>query len=243
MGLSLKEIRDICYTPQKRKLPFLRRLFYREPSFLITKLLLYTSITGNQVTFVSLIIGLIVVYLFSLGNYVESVMGGLLLYFFFLFDQIDGNIARIRKEASPLGQYYDRLVHRILEPLIFIALGYGLYKKSGEIYFLLIGILIALSILWIYSFMSEKYRVFWEIKLKRKEEEKKKRKKSLLNLLKKIYDLTGFLFRMPSLIIIILIFVILDYVHILLYFYAIFMPLIALGTFIYETRIRFKDVS
>ena len=63
------------------------------------------------------------------------------------------------------------------------------------------------------------------------------------NSLKKIFDKVGVLSRMPGTLNVITIAAFFNYTHIVLYFYIFFMPLVALGSFLYESRIRFNRLE
>jgi phosphatidylglycerophosphate synthase len=244
---SIKEIRKLSLKDQSLD-AWSTRVFYRKTGTYLTWLLLHTSISPSQTTFVSLITGLIAVYFFTFGRYEMGILAALLYELYYLFDVSDGDIARFKKIGSPKGHYFDRLVHAVLEPLIFIGISIGAYKQLNNILFLYLGYLISFSLMIFRIFIAEKYRIFVQYKLylvkKNKESNKNINKpKSLLQKLKEMHDSIGFIFRTPALFNIILIAAIFGKLHYLLYFYGLFLPLLSIGNFYYESIIRFDNIE
>jgi phosphatidylglycerophosphate synthase len=58
----------------------------------------------------------------------------------FVLDCADGQLARLRKTASPLGHLLDFLMDEIKAFMVFGAIAVRLWTFSGEIYYLLAGI-------------------------------------------------------------------------------------------------------
>ena len=69
--------------------------FNRPAGRWLSKVLIHTPITPNQVSLVSMLIGLLSAYCFSLGNYGLGVIGSILLQVSAMVDCIDGDIARM----------------------------------------------------------------------------------------------------------------------------------------------------
>ena len=79
----------------------------------------FKFLTPNRVTLLALIAGLVSAFFFSTGSFTA---GAFSYYIFFLFDCIDGKLARLTKNFSPLGAFYDFTVDRI----VVSAMGFGL---------------------------------------------------------------------------------------------------------------------
>ena len=82
--------------------PLVRHLSYR-----LTPILLKTPITPNQITTISLLLGLICAVCFTQGNWIAGVIGGLLLVASYTFDNCDGEIARLKNMSSEFGAKLD----------------------------------------------------------------------------------------------------------------------------------------
>lgn len=124
---SIKELRKICQKPLK-EYNLLREGIWRIPSIYITKLMLYTSVMPNQVTFFMIFCGFFATFFFSLGNYWSFVVGALVLEFVYVLDGVDGEIARYRKISSSTGVFLDLVSHISNTAIPFIGLTIGLYK-------------------------------------------------------------------------------------------------------------------
>jgi phosphatidylglycerophosphate synthase len=145
--LKIKELRQICQTPVQDQDPFYGRFFSRKISIYVTKVLLYTPISANQVTTIMLLTGIVASFLFSYGIYIYSIIGSLLLQFFFILDCVDGEIARYRRTYSNLGVYIDRISHNITDSIIYIGITYGLYTRYHDPIIFAFGYSAAISIL------------------------------------------------------------------------------------------------
>ena len=72
---------------------------------------LYTKLTPNQVTIISLIPLLVAFVLSYVGTEMWTFIWAILLFFLWnLLDGVDGNMARYRKQFSKMGSVYDAMV-------------------------------------------------------------------------------------------------------------------------------------
>jgi phosphatidylglycerophosphate synthase len=70
-----------------------------------------------------------------------NLLGFCLLYLAFLLDKVDGEIARYRRVESLRGMLLDRFHHRLVEPLVFLAVAYREYQMSSSTGVLVAGLL------------------------------------------------------------------------------------------------------
>lgn len=110
--------------------------------------MLYTPITANQVTLLSMIAGFAAGVLFGSGTYFQSLAGALLLQLWLILDCVDGEVARYRRTAGICGKYVDTINHCITEPFVFLCIGFGLYVLFDNISIFVLGVLVALFIGW-----------------------------------------------------------------------------------------------
>ena len=74
----------------------------RPIAFIIVKLLYPTNVTPNQVSYTAILFGLISAFFFSLGTLTGFLVGGLLYFFILILDCVDGMIARLKKNGTPI---------------------------------------------------------------------------------------------------------------------------------------------
>jgi hypothetical protein len=142
---TIKELRKICQRPDCTQ---------RSVSIYFTKLLLYTKISPNQVTFIDDIFGISGAFLFFVSSNWAFVIGGILLQFFEIFDCVDGEIARYLKVKGVLNrsiaeenrtEFLQDIIHPILHPLMFLGLGFGLFRLYPNLLILILSFAAALG--------------------------------------------------------------------------------------------------
>lgn len=83
------------------------RLYMRPLSIYMTRALLETPVTPNQMSIVTLFIALLSAYLVALPDYLFCLAGGLLHIFMRIVDCVDGELARLRYQTSRFGEWLD----------------------------------------------------------------------------------------------------------------------------------------
>ena len=132
---SISELRKICQKQVPD--PDFRRRVTRYFSIYLTKLLLYTPITANQVSFLTIIISIMSGFFFALGNYSYSLIGIFLMQLALILDANDGEIARYRKSASLNGQFVDIVSHSIAIPAALMGITIAF---SDSLMYLILGL-------------------------------------------------------------------------------------------------------
>ena len=107
----------------------------------VVRLLYPTSVMPNQVTVLSLVFGLA-----SAGFYVSGipdalVWGAVFLYGKVFFDNVDGNLARVRGTTSRFGRFLDSLADFLVTVLVYIAVTVVLVRTSGMPEYWVLGLL------------------------------------------------------------------------------------------------------
>jgi phosphatidylglycerophosphate synthase len=118
-------------------------LFTRRISIYVTLLLSRTSVTPNQLTFFSIFIGLAGALLWTVGSHLCFIIGGILFQLMYLFDCVDGELARYKNMTSPRGAYLDFVGHYFTGFAMIIGASLGLTKSLG-IVMLYFGLVIAI---------------------------------------------------------------------------------------------------
>lgn len=81
--------------------------------------------TPNQVTSVSMLLGLLAALAFASGRQVGMVTGAVLLQIAFTADCVDGQLARYTRQFSKLGAWLDSVFDRGKEYVVYAGLAYG----------------------------------------------------------------------------------------------------------------------
>ena len=104
------------------------RYVYRPLSRPLTRLLLHTSITPNQVSYFVGALGLAGCVLTALPSHAALVWGALLVFLSCVIDGCDGEIARMKLQFSPFGAWLDTVIDEITQVSYFFAIGYHTYQ-------------------------------------------------------------------------------------------------------------------
>lgn len=98
----------------------------------------FTQITPNHISLLSLSFGLGSAYCIAVGN----IHLGVLLYFIsYVFDAIDGKVARIKKNGKVYGGWMDILIDRINLTLISSAISLNYYNNTQDVSIFLLNML------------------------------------------------------------------------------------------------------
>ena len=110
------------------------RYFHNSIAAQIVNILKNTWVTPDQVTYISIFIGLISAYIFSLGTPWSFFLAGIVLELVLILDCVDGQLARVKKCASDWG----RLLDGIAGYIIYLAVLGGIMIGLGKYYIALI---------------------------------------------------------------------------------------------------------
>ena len=99
------------------------RLYMRRLSPYLTRLVLRTPLPANGVTALMIPAGLLGALSFTFAGIWPAAVGVLLVQLQLLLDCSDGEVARWRKQFSPVGVYLDQLAHYSTEAAIPAAIG------------------------------------------------------------------------------------------------------------------------
>src|SRR3989338_10779784 len=128
---SIKELREICYKDSKGKRPLYMEWVTMRISIYVTKLLLYTPIRADQVTIGMVLLAILGSIFMAFGNLKCMLIGILIIHFTVVLDNVNGEIARYRKEGSMMGTFLEQYYHEVSVPLIFFSLGFGVFLATG----------------------------------------------------------------------------------------------------------------
>jgi phosphatidylglycerophosphate synthase len=151
LNLKVEQIQELykAYSllHEERDKP-LQAIYYARPlSHRLAWIALRLKVSANQITLSALAITIISGVLISSGNYI---VGAALLNIGHLLDYADGTLAKVTGKVTLFGQYLDRTCDEIVETLIPISIGAGLYIGSCSflglppIFYLILGFSYAL---------------------------------------------------------------------------------------------------
>jgi len=107
----------------------------------ITWILVRTRINANFITITGLIIALLGLVFIGIGNNLFIIIGFILLYIYYISDEVDGEVARYKKQTSLQGVYYDEIAHLFFQGWFFFTFGYSLYRINSEFLYIILGII------------------------------------------------------------------------------------------------------
>jgi hypothetical protein len=143
-----KEFIEKCQASRRECDTWYGRNFVRKISIYISFLFVKIGIKAMAVTTIVLFLGILSALAFSTGGKIWFFAGILLLQLWYVMDQVDGEVARYNEETSFTGMYFDKLVHYIVHPIVFMGIGVGLYRDSGQIFYMFAGLIGGLSLVW-----------------------------------------------------------------------------------------------
>jgi Phosphatidylglycerophosphate synthase len=126
--------------------PIIDRYIIRKISGFITGLLVKTPVTPNQVTIVSLVIGIVSAVCFSHGAHIYTLIAGVFYFISTVFDQCDGEVARSKHMKSDFGRVFDIIVDSIVNAVIVIGITIAIYKENGSSLSIVTGLLATIGI-------------------------------------------------------------------------------------------------
>lgn len=133
--ISPYQIHKVTMTPEKRsseKNSYFDYYIVRPLSYFLTIPFLYTKISPNQVSVLSI---LPVIFGFLFFCFSDCKFGLLIGFFFFflwdLLDAVDGNIARYKKQYTRLGSVYDAMSGYLAMYFAFFSVGIASSNNIG----------------------------------------------------------------------------------------------------------------
>lgn len=170
---SLGELKKICQTTAQRDVSNIyMRYVCRPVSIQITRLLIPTSVSADQVSAVMILVGVVAAAMFFCGNDFLFFTGLVFFQLWYVLDCVDGEVARYRNyqksrlvtsekmELPITGAYWDYLNHYIVHGMVPFAVGFGLYGLSGCPLWILTGFLASIGQTLLLAIYDTKSRLF-----------------------------------------------------------------------------------
>lgn len=112
---------------------------FRAFSRLMTRLLIDTPVTPNQVSLTALALGVGAAVCAALGTVTGLVWAGGLFWFGAVVDCVDGEIARLRVKGSKLGEWLDSMADEVSTYGLLIGLGVGMTSMGYDSFWTLLA--------------------------------------------------------------------------------------------------------
>ncbi len=132
------------------------QILNRPISLRISKLLLKTGITPNQISILSTVIGLVGASFFFSGEYFYLILGGILIHIHSIVDGCDGEVARLKLRQTKYGGWLDSVLDRYVDAAIIFGLVYGYWSITGDTTIWIIGFFF-LFVRYLNIYTSDKY--------------------------------------------------------------------------------------
>jgi hypothetical protein len=136
--LEHDEDRELLNSAVKGSDGFFTTFFVSTYSKYIARWAARRGLTPNQVTLISAAVGVLAAGAFATGERPGMVAGAVLLYFAFVLDCVDGQLARYTRQFSKLGAWLDSIFDRTKEYVVFAGLAIGA-SRTGDPAWLLAG--------------------------------------------------------------------------------------------------------
>lgn len=107
-------------------------VFHRRLSWPLTRLAIALGLTPNQVSLLSLLVGLVAVWEFWRATPPGAVIGLLLYALSVVLDHSDGEVARLTLNASRLGEWLDVVSDTLVHALLVLAMGFSAQQIAGR---------------------------------------------------------------------------------------------------------------
>ena len=132
------------------------RYLNRPISTRITRFLVKTKVTPNQVSFFSFLLCLISSVLFLKGGYATLLSGAVLAQIASIIDGCDGEIARLKYQSTAFGGWFDAVLDRYADAFLLFGLTCHIYFLNDNFLYIIVGFL-ALTGTFMNSYTADKY--------------------------------------------------------------------------------------
>jgi phosphatidylglycerophosphate synthase len=114
----------------------------------IVRLIWNTNITANQITLFRVVLNVIALILFAMGTKIGFIAGFFVFQINEILDSVDGMYARMKKQTSKLGAYFEYLFDGLFSTsfgLFGLAIAFGAYRATGDLVYIWLFILITVA--------------------------------------------------------------------------------------------------
>ncbi len=132
------------------------RHFNRRVSRWLSRYLVGTAVTPNQISLASWLLSCIAAGLMALGGYPALAAGGVLAQLASVVDGCDGEIARLKHSQSEFGGWFDAVLDRYADAILLFGLMWHEFASTGTHLSLVLGF-VAIVGSFLNSYTADKY--------------------------------------------------------------------------------------
>lgn len=127
---SLKVIINSLPEKKNRKSSLWVKLVVRKLSFLFTYLFINVGCSAWAASIISVLVALAGSFCFAVDNTVSRIIGVCLIELWLVLDCVDGNIARVKKTSSEMGEFIDALSGYYVTGFVYFFVGITAYYTT-----------------------------------------------------------------------------------------------------------------
>ncbi|MEE9140611.1 MAG: CDP-alcohol phosphatidyltransferase family protein [Alphaproteobacteria bacterium] len=132
------------------------RYLNRPVSRWLTRYLVRTAVTPNQISIASWLLACVAAALFVTGGYPALAAGGVVAQLASIVDGCDGEVARLRREQSDFGGWFDAILDRYADAFLLFGLTWHEFAATGTQMSLVIGVAAIIGA-FVHSYTADKY--------------------------------------------------------------------------------------
>lgn len=118
-------------------------IFYRPIAFLFVRAVYKTKITPNSISIAAIFMGVTAGCFYSLGQPVYFKIGALFYLAFNILDCSDGQLARLKKNGTPVGRIIDGISDYAATFAVYLGIAVGFASRAPKPYFWLLMLIFA----------------------------------------------------------------------------------------------------
>ena len=124
---KIKSDIEAMYGPKKQEdsSEFFAFHFVRPVSFWIATMFAIFNVSANTVTWLSLVVGLIGIFAFTVDGYMADLVGSILIFVWLILDHVDGNLARYYRTQGSYGDFLDSIICYVIFAITPVAIAHS----------------------------------------------------------------------------------------------------------------------
>lgn len=158
--MQIEELKKVAYK-KKKDLPRYATYITHKISIRIVNILKDYPIKPDWVTGFTIFLGVISALLFCFANIYSILIAAIFLEIYYIFDAVDGQLARVKGQSSLTGAFFDYISNHIVHSLVFLGIGYGLFHRSGNILYFISGAFAAWGMVFMYTIYDARYNILF----------------------------------------------------------------------------------
>ncbi len=231
---------DITKKKNYRNVPNYARRVTHRLSFYVVYACYRLKLSPNQVTLLSVILGVLSSILFICPAPSSVFLAALMLECYYVMDAVDGQLSRLTHQYSKTGAFFDVFGNFVIPPLVLIGIGVGQYFAYKNLIWIILGILASMGAIWLSVIWEIRGKIIAESKLPKPQTdglvESASCTKQPASVLKKLFMAIHKLCVFPSMMNVITIFSIFTFIsnsrsglNLLIIFYALAIPMVSIS--------------